>query len=234
MTFTFKHSLMLSTVVFLGACGSDSTKSSVSLKGGSAATTNTMAILSGGNLNASVMKFKVYKFAVSSHTDCSSPVTVFENTAGVEKDMLLGPTFGVGTIPNGDYSCVMIELSKIIKTASATTSGGCTAGAQFSDVICQDGQASQLIDGTPVTCSGDSANAQNVTLFITTVSDGDSGNRSLLPPLSTTDTTSGLKLSAAFSVDSLTSGTLTVDPRNFLDGSGGYCSTSAPTFSFVR
>ena len=186
-----------------------------------------------GNIDASEMKFKIYKFAVSGSAACTNPISIFTSATGSEQDMLSGPTFGSGHLASGTYPCVMIELSKIIKTAAAATSGSCTSGLEFSDVICQDGvQSSQLIDGTSVSCSGGTGNDQHVTLFITTISAGSSGNRSLLPPTSATDTTSGLRLTSPFVVSASVSGTFAVNFHNFLSSGGGLCNTSAPTFSF--
>ena len=100
----------------------------------------------------------------------------------------------------------------------------------FPDVICNEGQASQLVDGTPVACSGGATNDQHVTLFITTASAGQGGDRALLPPASATDDTSGLVLTSALVVGGDMPVTLTVDPRQFLDGTNATCATSAPSF----
>ncbi len=186
-----------------------------------------------GTINAAVMKFTVYKMAVSTSASCTSPVTIFTNSSGVEQDMVAGANFGSGRVDPGTYPCVMIEMSKIIKTRASTSSGSCNSAIEFQDVICNDGgQLSQTIAGSPVTCSGGITNDQHVTLFITTLSAGSSGNRSLLPPLNGSDTTSGLALSGAFVVSTSKAGALSVNYHNFLDGSGGVCSTSAPGFSF--
>ena len=101
----------------------------------------------------------------------------------------------------------MIEVSKIINTAVAVPQGNCNSTTPFDDVICNDGQESQLIDGTPVTCSGDISNDEHVTLFLTTLSAGTSDDKALLPPANSTDTTSALKLLSPFVVQGSTTGT---------------------------
>jgi hypothetical protein len=184
-------------------------------------------------INAGSMKFNVYKLAVSTSAACTSPVVIFENAAGVEQDMVAGPTFGAGRVTAGTYPCVMIELSKIIKTSAATTSGNCTAGFEFSDVICNDTQFSQLINGTSVACSGGITNNQHVTLFMTTISAGSSGNNALLPPATASDTTRAIRLTAPFVVSASRAGVLSVNATNFLSSGGGTCNTSAPTFTFL-
>lgn len=178
-----------------------------------------------GDTDAAIMKVKVYKFAVSTSKACTNPIIIFSSTAGVEQDLLTSPTFGSGQVNAGTYPCILIEVSKIIRTRGTTA---CTT--EFSDVICGDGQRSQLIDGTSVTCTGGSDTDQHVTLHINTLSTGSTGERALLPPDSETDTTAGLKLTSPFIVSSNVSGTLRVSPTNFLTSSS--CGTQAPTFSF--
>lgn len=185
-----------------------------------------------GTIDAASMKLTVHKFGVSTSADCKNPKIVFESASGVEEDLLSNPTFGSGPVDPGTYNCVLIEVSKIIKTSAKTSAGACTAGTEFSDVICGDGQKSVLADGTPVTCSGSATNPQHVTLFINTAAAGASGERALLPPTDASDTTSGLKLTSPLVVSTDTPVTLVVDPTAFLDGSSGsVCSTSAPSFS---
>jgi hypothetical protein len=183
-----------------------------------------------GTIDAASMTITIYKFAVAAGPDCSNPTVVFSSDAGVANDLLSNPTYGSGRVDPGTYECVLIEMSKIIETSASATSGSCVAGQMFSDVICRDGQPAQLIDGTPVTCDADATNPQHVTLFITTASAGMGGDRALLPPINAMDTTSGLALTAPLVVTADTPVTLTVDPRQFLDGSNSICSTSAPSF----
>jgi hypothetical protein len=193
-----------------------------------AVTASTQAGL--GTIDAATITITIYKFAVAAGPDCLNPTLVFSDDAGVENDLLSNPTYGSGPVDPGTYQCLIIEMSKIIQTSAATSSGSCVAGQVFSDVICRDGQTAQLEDGTPVTCSGGDTNPQHVTLYVTTASAGQGGDRALLPPTSATDTTSGLKLTAPLVVSADTPVTLTVDPRQFLDGSNPVCTTSAPSF----
>lgn len=193
-----------------------------------------------GTIDAAVMKFKVYKFAASLTTDCKNPITIFSDANGVEKDMLAGPTFGSGPISAGIYPCVMIEVSKIISDLPVTSTGADSAGCNTlaatatpqKDVICQNDQKSQLIDGTSVTCSGDAANDQHVTLFLSTIANPTDGEGALLPPASITDTTRGIKLTSPFVVTGDTAGTLSVKKTNFFMSTATECGSSAPTFSF--
>jgi hypothetical protein len=183
-----------------------------------------------GTIDAATMTITIYKFAVAPGPDCLNPTVVFSDDAGVASDLLASPTYGAGQVDPGTYECVLIEMSKVIQTSASMSSGSCVAASVFSDVICRDGQAAQLIDGTPVVCNGDAADPQHVTLFITTASAGMGGDRALLPPASATDTTSGLALTSPLVVTGDAAVTLTVDPRQFLDGTSSVCTTSAPSF----
>ena len=185
------------------------------------------ALANDNQSDAAVMKMKVFKFAVSTSKACTDPITIFSSVAGVEQDLLTSPTFGSGQVAAGTYPCVLIEVSKIIHTKGTTL---CTT--EFPDVICNDNQLSQLIDGTSVTCTGGYDNDQHVTLYINTLNTGNRGDRALLPPSSETDTASGLKLTSPFVVSSNVSGTLRVSPTNFIQQSNSQCGTQAPTFSF--
>lgn len=225
---------MMLFLVFQGCSGS---KSTVTLKGsdnGAApATLSRPNFSSTGTINASELKIKVYKFAVSESADCTNPILIFEDSTGIEKDLAASPSFGSGEIDDGTYPCVMIEASKIIKTSAAVTSGDCTKDLEFSDVICNDTQKSQLIDGTSVSCSGGNTNDQHVTLFITTLSSGNGdGVRALLPPETATDTNSSIVLTNPFVVNGDVAGTLSVSLVHFLGSGSGVCFTSPPPFSF--
>lgn len=141
-------------------------------------------------LDATSIKLRLYKVAVSTNADCTSPTTVFESATGIQSDMLTSPTFGKGKIPSGTYRCMMIEASKLMNT---TAGGTCTTPKN--NLICSDTQQSKLIDGSAVTCSGGTASDQRIVLYFTTLSAGNTGTRALLPPTSGSDTTSGMVLS---------------------------------------
>lgn len=177
------------------------------------------------DMDATVLKVKVFKFAVSNSKACTNPVVIFSSTTGVEEDLLQGPTFGSGAVDAGTYPCVMLEVSKVIKVAG---SAGCAA--QVEDVICNggNGQTSQLIDGTAVACL-DADPTQKVVLYITTASPGGTGNGALLPPTSETDTTHGIKLDAPFVVSGDTTGTFKMSKRMLVTET---CETKAPSFTF--
>ncbi len=139
--------------------------------------------------DATSIKYKIYKIALSASAECTNPVTLLESPTGVQSDLLATPTFAKGKISAGTYRCVLIELSKNINT---TSSAPCTVPRD--NLICADNQESKLIGGTPVTCSGGTGNDQRVVLYYTTLSAQTSGTRVFLPPTGAADTTSGVTL----------------------------------------
>jgi hypothetical protein len=139
--------------------------------------------------DATSIKYKIYKIALSSSAECTSPVTLLESATGVQSDLLATPTFAKGKISSGTYRCVMVELSKNINT---TTTAPCTAPRD--NLICAEGQESKTISGTPVTCTGGTGNDQRIVLYYTTLSGQTSGARVFLPPTDASDTSSGVTL----------------------------------------
>lgn len=161
---------------------------------------------------ASSIKIRVYKLAVSTSAECTAPITVFENAAGVEADLVSKPTFGKGKIPSGTYNCMMIELSKVI---NVTGQNVCTTPTD--KLICPDGTTSQTIGSSTaenVTCTGGTTNNQRVTLYFTTQATRNEAYtyeaRVLLPPLNSTDTNSGINLPSALVYPSTRRGVLSI------------------------
>jgi hypothetical protein len=156
-------------------------------------------------LDASSILVTVYKIALSTSNLCTNPTTIFESSSGVQVDLKQTPTMGKGKINNGMYHCLMVEVSKIIRTAASTTQDGnpnTTCTTAVNRRICADNQASKLVNGTAVTCldAQNGANLpQRVTLFFTTLSTNSNvdtlGANTLLPPQSAGDTTHGLSMS---------------------------------------
>lgn len=167
---------------------------------------------------ASSIKIRVYKLALSTSADCTSPVTVFESSNGVEADLVSKPTFGKGKIPSGTYNCMMIELSKVINVTGRDV---CQTAAN--KLICPDNTISQTIGSSTaanVTCSGGTGNDQHVTLYFTTQATRTEAltyeSRVLLPPQNGTDANSGIKLPGALVYPSTRRGVISVK-KSILD-----------------
>ncbi|MFZ5630063.1 MAG: hypothetical protein ACOY5B_13100 [Spirochaetota bacterium] len=167
---------------------------------------------------ASSIKIRVYKLALSTSAECTSPVTVFESAAGVEADLVSKPTFGKGKIPSGTYNCMMIELSKVINVTGRDV---CTTATD--KLICPDSTTSQTIGSSTagnVSCSGGTGNNQHVTLYFTTQATRTEANtyesRVLLPPQNGTDGNSGIKLPGALVYPNTRRGVLSIK-KSILD-----------------
>lgn len=109
-------------------------------------------------LNAHSLKLKIYKMAVSTAADCSSPVTVIDNGLfPIETDVKgENPVFGSGTIANGTYPCVMLEVSDTIKySGQMSTSGNCSPASETARDLCRLDNAgtTQLLDGSTFSCT---------------------------------------------------------------------------------
>ncbi len=141
------------------------------------------------NLSPTSVKLKLYKFAVSTSPLCTNLITVIDNgTSPTEVDFAGTPDLGSGTIANGTYPCIALEVSDNIKYVPGTTSvsGGCVSGVEYTLDICRvdNGGSSKMIDGTTTTCTGTtgSPSADHVTLFISTYSDPGSSGDGFRPP----------------------------------------------------
>ncbi|MGZ3159412.1 MAG: hypothetical protein ACXU7H_10025, partial [Burkholderiaceae bacterium] len=66
-------------------------------------------------LDASSLKLKVYAVMASTSALCTSPVTIFSSATPTEVDFLTTPTLGSGSLPDGTYNCIIIQMSDNIK-----------------------------------------------------------------------------------------------------------------------
>ena len=184
---------------------------------------NTSSVLAA---DATELKIKLYKFAVSTSDDCSSLTTVIDNGDTASEVNLVsdsGPVnLGSGNIPMGTYPCVAIEMSDHIKFKTAHSGAGCSQGSdyEYSNDICPANAAANMtfIDGTPVTCSN---SEEKIVLLLTTGARPESWYFPLGNALSVTDTTVGKFI---------------VPRENIIDenNSNTKCSTRAPDFSFSK
>ncbi|MBS0618099.1 MAG: hypothetical protein JSR44_07920 [Spirochaetes bacterium] len=138
--------------------------------------------------DATSLKLKIYKLALSTNADCSAPTTVVDSTSGVQADLVGKQTFASGKIANGTYKCVIAEISKLV----SVTSAACTTPATYT--LCNDTQQSKLSNGSNVTCSGGTGNDQRIALYFTTLAATNTGNNVFLPPTNASDTANGVTL----------------------------------------
>ncbi len=195
-------------------------------------------------LNASKLRLKVYKMAVSTEPDCSSPTTVLSNSSPDYEDFKGNPTLGSGNLADGTYPCVIIEFSDNIKITPSQTVGLCDSTVEQTQDVCRprdnnsdgdttdpgESQTSTLIDGTTTTCTdGD----DKVAMYLTTAAALSEGNTDAFnaPDCNTAgcDNDNGFNLGQALVVSGTAVGKFIVDTDGKVcdgnDGfSGGDCS----------
>lgn len=191
------------------------------------------------NLNAHSLKLKVYKMAVSTSANCTSPVTVIDNgSIPVETDVkATNPVFGSGNITDGTYPCVMIEMSDTIKySGELSTSGNCSPSSETSRDLCRLDNAgtSQLLDGSTFNCT----NSEDViVIYLSTNTVVSPSGNGFVPPVGAGSQDGG-HLASALTVSGSAIGKLSVSTDGYLcdndndtgsdcDGAGAEASTSA-------
>ena len=219
------------TGLALASCSSSGTSGNVTIKGASSSSSAVKVL---GAADPSYLKVKVYKFAVSTNADCSSPITVLEDSDGVEKDFFSNPKLGAGDIDPGTYPCVMFETSDILKFKTIGSAGAaCEANTEYELEICRaDGGSGQLIDGTAFTCT---SGEQRIAFYVSTNSSstgGGEGTNAFTPPTSAGDATHGINLASALTIAVGGTATFVMDGSGTVDTNGSDCDMQPPAFSF--
>jgi hypothetical protein len=164
-----------SMIIFFSACGSDDSDDSDSTTSASSELTIKGAIGSASQLRLATqgidpgfVKMKLYKAGYSTSTDCSDMTVISVSETPEEKDWMQGPTLGSGTLANGTYKCVAMEISSMIKFSSSEGSdnGYCTKDKQINMDVCRDGATSTLLDGSETSCQSQTAN--RITVYMST------------------------------------------------------------------
>lgn len=191
------------------------------------------------HLNASSLKFKVYKMAVSTSANCSSPTVVIDNgTSPLEVDVKgTSPYFGSGVVANGTYPCVMFVISDTIKyKGQASASGNCSPSVETSRDLCRlnNGGTSQLLDGSTFNCTN---SEDQVVIYLSTNTATNPSGNGFVPPTSA-GSQDGVTLASALTVSGTAVGKLLVNTNGYLcdnqndtgsdcDGSGNEAASAA-------
>lgn len=192
------------------------------------------------------LEIKLYRFAVSTNSDCSNPQVVIDKTTGSSEpeyvSMLDKPEFGEGSVDNGTYPCVMIEMSDHIKFSPDGNVGSlCDGNTTYTLDVCGGGGSYTDLDGNVSTCSGDNGADPSdsrvdtkVVLYLSTASTSTSGSNAFQPPTSDSDASNGFKLASSLVVSGTEVGVFDVDGSGQVesDDSRTYCEFMPPTFSF--
>jgi hypothetical protein len=195
------------------------------------------------NLSPSSLKLKVYKFAVSTATNCSNPQTIVDNgNSPVETNFLSHPSLGSGHLTDGTYPCIIIEVSDNIKYIPATnsTTGNCLTSVESVLDVCRGGDTSTLIDGSTTTCA---VRDDRVALYISTMSNNSGGTAFIAPSVGTPG--NGINLTSPLVVSGEIVGKFIVNPSGKVcddgadttaacdgGGSSNQCRLEPPTFTF--
>jgi hypothetical protein len=241
--------VLISVGLIFAACSKKSddeasTKPTLTIKG-AAPTAASLAVTTG---NASAVNVTVYKVAISTNGDCSSPITVFSSAAGEVKDFATSPTLGSGSVPKGTYNCIMIEMNDILSVIPATSHGTCVAGTAIDTDVCENGIVSTNIDGTTTACARSSTTADRATLYLSTDSlwtSEDEGLRTCRQDHSddpnyctnwnaptATNMNRGFKLAAALVVSADKTSNFIIDTVGKVQSDGAQCGLEAPLFTF--
>ncbi len=169
------------------------------------------------SLTPTSVKLKLYKFAVSTSPLCTNLTTVIDNgNSPTEVDFAGAPNLGSGTVSNGTYPCVAMEVSDNIRyiPGANSASGACVAGTTYTLDICRTDNSgtSQMIDGTTTTCTGatGSPSADRVTFYLSTYSDPSGNGDGFYPP--TVSGGNGTYLSSALVVSGSATNQFVADP----------------------
>lgn len=175
--------------IFLVGCGG-STSENVSIKGAGISLSSSNSVVDPGvfaatnEIDPDVVKIKVYKVAFSFSEECTDLQTVFDNGDSPEtKNFLDSPTLGSGSLDDGTYNCVVIEMSDQVTFSPVEDSDTvvdsnpiCEDAKEYTIDVCRadngDAETTKLIDGTTVNCAGDQDTKVNdrIAIYISTLS----------------------------------------------------------------
>jgi hypothetical protein len=201
----------------------------------------TVGALLGGqavaHINGKTMKAKLYKVAFSTSPRCTNPVTVYENDNADYLDFLQNPVFGQRVVPDGTYSCVIVEISNIIRVIPEKNSATCLASKEVIQNVCLNNQprlAVRSLEGHLSPC--DEAEGR-VAIYLSTASlktDPLSPEAEpFLPPiLDAGDPGHGIKLPHPIVVKGRATGTLTLSAEGRVNDDEKVCRIETPAIRF--
>lgn len=169
---------------------------------------------------------------------------------------MTNPSILSGSFSDGDYPCVILQMSDQVKFTPSTTStsGNCVAGTSVTTPVCNsaNGQTYQpmliradntVVFGAARVCTAAVGNTgEAVSLFLSTSSTLTGGGpmAPFIQPIAsnssqcpgTVGTGCGIKLTNSFRVSGTSSGTFVVNFNGEVQDQGGTCNLNAPLFSF--
>ncbi len=199
-------------------------------------------------LTPTSLKLKVYKFAVSTSQLCTNLITVIDNGSTPQEVEFIGSVnLGSGTLADGTYPCVAIEISDNIKftPGANSTSAACVVGVEQTLDVCRNQGAnptSLMIDGTTSACSA-GVTPDRVTMYMST---GANGTGDAFNPPSAVGVGDGFLISSPLTVSGTAVAKFVVNPAGKMcddtndagsdcDGNGAAvrCQLEPPVFDFT-
>ncbi|MGZ5817838.1 MAG: hypothetical protein ACXWJD_03735 [Burkholderiaceae bacterium] len=191
-------------------------------------------------LDASSLKLKVYAVMASTSALCTSPVTIFSSATPTEVDFLTTPTLGSGSLPDGTYNCIIIQMSDNIKFKPTTTSGSCSSLTEYTNDVCRsdNGGTTRAPDagGAATACNGTDPGTpvpDVVYLYLTTNALAGTGGQTFLQPVNA-NSANGLHLTAPLVISGSAQSKFVVNAAGAVDGTQATCGMNPPTFGFVK
>lgn len=247
-----KQILTLCTLAILAACGDDddgatnnftlkgSNDTALSLNSAIASQKfldslqNPSKIFATSGIDPTVLKVKVYKFAVSASNRCTNPITVFEDDTPEYVNFYdtSDLDLGAGSLADGEYPCVIVQMSDTLKFKPASTSdnSACVAGTEYTIDVCRSGTFTDDIDsGDSIECD---SSENTVSLHLSTASTATNASEAFKAPTSNSDGTNGIALGAALEKSGTTAGLFIVNGDGAIEENGSDCDHQPPTFTF--
>ena len=197
------------------------------------------------NLTPTALNLKIYKFAVSTSALCTDLITVVDNgSTPTEIDFTREPNLGSGSLSDGTYPCVVIEMSDQVNfTPPNSASGACLSSQPETLDVCHNGSTSRLVNGNTTNCS---AGDDRVAMYLSTYSGSPNASDAFNAPITNGDTDRGITLGAALTVSGAITGKFVVNPSGQVcddrndtgsdcegPGTNDSCDMGPPTFSFT-
>ena len=175
------------------------------------------------------LKVKMYRVLISTDPLCTNPIVLWAPATPTVVDFVAAPTLGNGQVPDGNYPCMIWEMSDYVTMTAPTTSGQCVAGTVYTQQICRTGSSSKSIAGVTTNCV--TGVEDKITLYLSTASTAAAQN-SFFPPTSIGDTNNGLNLTAPLIVSGDQTGTLIFNGAGCLDDTQGCSGGQGPQMGF--
>ena len=210
------------------------------------------AYASTDNKTPSSAKFKVYKVYMYNSEYCTgsyqTPFTYSDTEAELKEYVGTTPDLGSGTLDNGTYKCMAVNMSDNITFQIATDFAGhatpCLKDTTYWMDLCNNRTYYDPDSGDNNTCTNDYATAEKTWMYMSTVSDTtyQTTPKVQYHPPTADNTSAGITLGGALVVSGDSSGKLVIDLREVIDNASGGngvangatmpCYMNAPKFSF--